>query len=119
MSGNPVTGPFPITVGSIPTGVTIDVEKFVRSTVSDVVDKLLGEYADRFDEVASAAPSDPYTVQRPSDLLFESLVDELTAAVGTKLPVYGAQVLRLAEWLRLLAQPKSVPAQRVEGGEAT
>lgn len=116
----PVSGPFPVIVESIPTGVTLDLEKFVRTTVTDVVDKLLGEYADRFDEVAAAAPSDPHTVQRPADLLFESLVDELTAEVGTKLPIYGDQVLRLAERLRLLAQPKAVPAPRdgSQGGAA-
>lgn len=114
----PVTGPFPIDVESIPTGVTLDVEKFVLTVVGDVVELLLSdEYADRFDEVAAAAPSDPHTVQRPSDLHFESLVADLTAEVGTKLPVYGAQVMRLAERLRLLAQPKAVPAPRAEGSQ--
>lgn len=113
----PVSGPFPIDVESIPTGVTLDIERFVRTTVSDVVDKLLGEYADRFDEVAEQSASDPYTVQMPSDLLYEALVEELTAEVATKLPVYGPQVMRLSEHLRQLAQPKAVPSQR-DGGAA-
>lgn len=117
----PVSGPFPIDVESIPAGVTLDVEKFVLTTVVDVLDKLLGdEFGERFDEVRDASPSDPHAVQRPADLLFESLAADLTAEVGTKMPVYGAQVLRLAERLRLLAQPRPVPAQREgsQGGAA-
>lgn len=116
-----VTGPFPITVGSIPTGVTLDLSQFVKSVVTDVVAALLDErnnYLERVDELLSARPVDPHVIQRPGDDLVEQLVHDLVKnETATSVPVYGDQVLRLAECLQLLAQPKSVPAQR-EGGAA-
>lgn len=113
----PVDGPFPITVGSIPTGVTLDLSRFVESVVRDVVDALLGdEYGDRLGEIADAPPCDPHVIQRPGDDLVEQLVHDLVVnETSTSVPVYGRQVLALADRLRLLAQPKAVPAQRTEG----
>lgn len=121
MSERPVTGPFPITVEPIPAGATLDIEKYVRTAVSDIVDALLGdEFGDRLDEIREAAPSDPHAVQRPADLLFESLVDALTSEIGTKLPVYGEQLARLTgalhrEYLRMSSDRHS---SLREGGAA-
>lgn len=124
MSDKPVTGPFPITVGSIPTGVTLDLSRFVESVVTDVVAALLDErndYLERVDELLEARPVDPHVIQRAGDLPVEQLVHDLVKnEISTSVPVYGDQVLRLAERLRLLAQPKAVPAQREgsQGGAA-
>jgi len=115
----PVDGPFRLYAEAIPAGATLDVASFVESVVHDVVELLLtDEYGDRLDELAEAQPADPHEVQRPSELRFESLVADLVDATSTKIPVYGAQVLRLAEALRKIAVPKPVPTQRTEGGAA-
>ncbi|MFF1756175.1 hypothetical protein [Streptomyces sp. NPDC058266] len=114
-----VDGPFRIYVEQIPTGATLDVEAFVEHVVHDVVEALLSdEYADRLDEIAEARPTDPHEVQRPGDLRFESLVADLVALVDTKMPVYGWQVLRLANRLLMHTPSPSISQQRVEGGAA-
>lgn len=124
MSDKPVTGPFPITVGSIPTGVTLDLTRFVESVVTDVVAALLDErndYLERVDEMLEARPVDAHVIQRGGDLPVEQLVHDLVKnELSTSVPVYGSQVLRLAERLQLLAQPRPVPAQREgsQGGAA-
>lgn len=115
----PVDGPFRIYVESIPTGVTLDVESFVERVVYGVVEALQSEeYADRFAELEDLAPVDPHAVQRPADLAVESLVADLVAVVGTKVPVYGWQVLTLANQLLMRVPTRSVPSQRAEGGAA-
>ncbi|NJP71936.1 hypothetical protein [Streptomyces sp. C1-2] len=115
----PVDGPFRIYVESIPTGVTLDVEAFVERVVYGVVEALQSEeYADRFAELEDLAPVDPHAVQRPGDLAVESLVADLVAVVGTKVPVYGWQVLTLANQLLMRVPMRSVPSQRAEGGAA-
>lgn len=114
-----VDGPHRIYVEPIPTGVTLDVEAFVEHVVHDVVEALLSdEYADRFEEVAEAQPTDPHAVQRPGDLRFESLVADLTAVVDTKMPVYGWSVLTLANRLLMHTPSPVIPEQRAEGGAA-
>ncbi|MFI7010023.1 hypothetical protein [Streptomyces sp. NPDC050145] len=111
-----VDGPFRVYVEPIPTGVTLDVEHFVEHVVQHVLEALLGdEYGDRFDEVAEGRPADPHEVTEPQ---FEALVADLTAVVGTKLPVYGWQVLRLANRLLAHTPSPSIPRQHVEGGAA-
>lgn len=117
----PVDGPFRIYVESIPTGVTLDVEAFVQHVVHGVVDALLTDdsFADRLGELYEASPLDPHAVQSPADLVVESLVADLVAVAGTKVPVYGWQVLGLANQLLMrVPTPASVPSQRAEGGAA-
>lgn len=115
----PVDGPHRMYVDPIPTGVTLDVEPFVSAVVQDVVELLLtDEFASRFDGLTDAQARDPHLIERPGDLPVESLVADLVAATSTRVPVYGAQVLRLAERLRVLAQTKPDPEQRAEGGAA-
>lgn len=102
----PVDGPFRITVESIPTGVTLDVEPFVQGVVEDVIEALLTDrFADRLAELYDAQPRDPYAVERAGELRFESLVADLVADARTKLPVYGLQALRLSGWIEQLAAP--------------
>lgn len=124
----PVDGPYRITTEPIPTGVTLDVEPFVQGVVTDVVELLLSdEFADRFDGLVNMQARDPRLIERPQDLPFEGLVDDLVAAVRTKMPVYGRQCTRLAERLlvlslagqvRSLADRRAVAASHAEGGAA-
>ncbi|MDX3753690.1 hypothetical protein [Streptomyces sp. AK08-02] len=100
----PVDGPYRITTEPIPTGVTLDVEPFVQRVVTDVVEALLTDrFLDRFDGLVDMQARDPHLIERPQDLPFEGLVDDLVAEVRTKLPVYGRQCGRLAERLLVLS----------------
>jgi hypothetical protein len=102
----PVDGPYRITVEPIPAGVTLDVEHFVSKVVTDVVEALLTDtYADRLDALHELQPRDPHVIERPADLPFEHLVEDLVREVRTKLPVYGLQALRLAGRIEQLATP--------------
>ncbi|MBQ1122588.1 hypothetical protein [Streptomyces sp. B15] len=113
------SGPHRIYVESTPVGATLDVEAFMTSAVQDVLELLLSpEFFDRFEELAEAQPSDPHTVRLPSELHMESLVADLVAAGPTRMALDGGQVLRLAEVLQRVAQPRPVPGQRREGGAA-
>ncbi|WP_125262352.1 hypothetical protein [Streptomyces alboflavus] len=115
----PVEGPFHIYADPIPTGVTLDVEALVQHVVHDIVELLLGDkYGDRFDGLIDVRSRDPHLIERPGDLPFECLVADLAADVGTKMPVYGPQVLRLAEQMLVRAAPQAIPEQRAEGGAA-
>lgn len=114
----PVDGPFRISVEPIPTGVTLDVEAFVSTVVTDVVEKLLtDQYADRLDALHEAQPRDRHAAERAADLPFESLVADLVAEVSTRMPVYGLQALALAGQIEELAAP-AVAALRAADGSA-
>lgn len=116
----PVDGPFRITVEPIPTGVTLDVEAFVQHVVTDVVNALLTDdtFADRLGDLYEALPADPHAVLRPGDLRVESLVADLVAVAGTKLPVYGRQGLALADRIRQFATQAVAGRMPVKGGAA-
>jgi hypothetical protein len=117
----PIDGPFRITIEPLPTGVTLDVEPFVQHVVHGVVEALLTDesFADRLGELYEQSPCDPHAVQRPQDLPVESLVADLVAVAGTKLPVYGWQVLRLAnQLLSMVPTRPAVSKRRPEGGAA-
>ncbi|MEW1866994.1 hypothetical protein AB0420_02150 [Streptomyces caelestis] len=116
----PVDGPFRITVVPLPTGVALDVEGFAHHIVQGVVETLLRDdaYADRLGELYEALPTDPHIVQAPSDLPVEQFVADLVAVVGTRLPVYGLQALRLAERVEQLAAPVVAGLQAAKGGAA-
>jgi hypothetical protein len=103
----PVDGPFRITVEPLPTGVTLDVETFVQHVVHGVIEALLRDdaFADRLGALYEAQARDPHLVERPGDLPVESLVADLVAVVGTKMPVYGLQAFRLAGRIEQLAAP--------------
>ncbi|MFC5144232.1 hypothetical protein [Streptomyces aureoversilis] len=116
----PVTGPFRVYVDPASAGVEIDVSHMIYALLRqlaadfeedpDGVGEILTEIAaaDR----AANGPDSHATHER--DARLEGLLESIG---GGKVPVYGQQVLRLAERLRVLGMPKSVPHQR-EGGEA-
>lgn len=115
----PVDGPFRITVVPLPTGVALDVEGFAHHIVQGVVETLLRDdtYADRLGELYEALPGDPHLIALPSDLPVEQLVADLVAVVGTRLPVYGLQALRLAGRIEQAAAP-AFSALQAEGSAA-
>ncbi|MYR46751.1 hypothetical protein [Streptomyces sp. SID5910] len=111
-----VTGPARIYVRRIPTGVMLDLEHVLAAALTTIADDgellaLLLQYAD---DRAASAGHDGYA---PESLLLEQLL----AAVGFEVPVYGDAVAALADRLRALAPAApvaSIPAQRREGGAA-
>ncbi|MET9142391.1 hypothetical protein [Streptomyces sp. NPDC004042] len=114
----PVDGPFRISVESIPTGVTLDVGAFVQHVVHDVVEALRSDESlgERFDALLDMRPQDAHRPER--SLPVEELVADLVAVVGTKLPVYGVQALRLAGRIEALAAPVAAGLRAAEGGAA-
>jgi hypothetical protein len=83
----------------------LDVEHTVTALVLDLVDHHLDVLLEIAEERATAGPYDGH---RPESLLVEQLVADL----GFELPVYGREVLALADRLRELAGPVPVSAQR-------
>ncbi|MER6103645.1 hypothetical protein ABT115_15305 [Streptomyces sp. NPDC001832] len=117
----PVTGPFRISVDATPTGAALDMSHYLSTLIlalaqaadedgPSVLDDLQRiaelDRSARHQGIDSAATHE--RDERVSDLLDE-LVD------GGSVPVYGAQVLRLAEALRVVSGPRSVPSQREAG----
>ncbi|WP_367140403.1 MULTISPECIES: hypothetical protein [Streptomyces] len=115
-----MTGPFRVYVDPTPAGVEIDVSHMIYALLRqlaadfeedpDGVGEILTDIAaaDR----AASGPDSHATHER------DDLVERLLESIGGgSVPVYGQQVLRLAERLRVLGMPKAVPHQR-EGGEA-
>ncbi|WP_424891859.1 hypothetical protein [Streptomyces sp. XH2] len=116
----PVTGPFRVYVDQTGTGVELDVSHMIGTLLVQLaadfeedpegVGEILVDIAaaDR----AASGPDSHATHER--DALVEGLLESIG---GGTLPVYGRQVLRLAERLRVLGMPKAVPHQR-DGGAA-
>ena len=93
----PVAGAFRVGVEPTPTGAALNVEAFVAHVVQGVVEALLTEqYGDRVDGLVDMQSRDPHLIERPGDLPVESLVADLVAEVGTRLPVDAWQCLQLA-----------------------
>ncbi|MFF2650546.1 hypothetical protein [Streptomyces sp. NPDC058045] len=120
----PVTGPFRIYVGALPTGASLDVSHYLTTVMLGLAtaaeedgESLLDELRDiaELDRSAGAQGLDSYAAHERDERVAGLLAE---IAGGGTVPVYGAQVLRLAEALRATVAPKSVPAQRSEGGVA-
>ncbi|MGY0023702.1 hypothetical protein ACVHNB_32630 [Streptomyces sp. YJ-C3] len=109
-----VTGPLPIYVRRIPTGVLLDLEAYFEHVVTTIADD--PDLLDLFMEIAEdRGASGEHDGHAPEKLL----VEQLGERVGFTVPVYGGKVEALAERLRALAPAQAVviPAQR-EGGAA-
>jgi hypothetical protein len=89
-----VTGPIPLYVRRIPTGVVLDLEPFAQHVVHDIVTAVREDDA-VWDQFAQAAAGDPVDVDR--------LSAELTDRVSTRLPLYGQRAAELGERLRAMA----------------
>jgi hypothetical protein len=114
----PVTGPFRIHVEPLPTGATLDMSHYLTSVLLNLAaaaeedgEGLLAELVHIAKCARQGAHQGPDSHaaherdERVNDLLTE-VADE------GRVPVYGAQVLRLAARLHAIGSPKAVPGQR-------
>lgn len=119
----PVDGPFRIYVDPLPTGATLDLSHYLTAVLLNLAaaaeedgEGLLSELVHIAECARQAANQGPDSHaaherdERVADLLTE-------VADDGKVPVYGVQVLRLADRLMSLRALKSLPAPR-RGGEA-
>ncbi|MFH8753000.1 hypothetical protein ACH4GK_17605 [Streptomyces rimosus] len=95
-TATPVSGPFRISVGRIPAGVTLDLRPFVEAVLLEVFTEHVDVVADILDEQADARPYDGHRAE-------SLLVEQLLAEVSTRIPVYGRQCHALAESIRAAA----------------
>lgn len=107
-----ITGPHAVYIRRVPTGALLDVEDYLIRTLQTLVDN--PDLMALLDEIASdrrmAASHDGW---EPEQLL----VEQLTAALGYEIPLYGDAVGRLADRLRAVAPAPAVaiPGQRAAG----
>lgn len=113
----PVDGPFRMYVEPLPTGATLDVSHYLSAVLLNLAEAAAedgpGVLADLVNiaelaRSAAAQGSDSHAAHERDER-----VDELLAEVADegRIPVYGVQVLRLADRLRDFAAPKAVPSQ--------
>ncbi len=106
-----ITGPYRVYVRRTPTGVLLDVESYLIAMVETIADNpdlldLLMEIA----EDRGNAKVHKHDGWEPDALL----VENLTAALGYEVPLYGPAVGAFADRLKALAPtaPLAIPAQR-------
>ena len=118
MSVTPVDGPFPIRVEATPSGCELDITAYLtRAVLTELItaadedpEGLVDELRDMAGLLRSALHQGPDSHARHEfDERMQELVEELG---GGTVPVYGAQVGRLAEVLAGVAAPRPVPGQR-------
>lgn len=110
-----ITGPYPVYIRRIPTGVMLDVESYLTAMVVTLADN--PDLRDLLDEIATdRAQAKEHDGWEPEQLL----VEKLCTALGYELPVYGDAVARLADRLSAAAPAAPVVAipQQREGGAA-
>lgn len=111
----PPTGPIPVYVRTIPTGVVLDLEALTRLVVGDVLDALLdSQSTDLWDRLLDLAAGGMPAEGR---LPYEELVADLTGRASSRVPLYGTAAVTLADQLLRAGRLRTVPGQR-QGGEA-
>lgn len=112
----PVTGPIPIYVRTIPTGVVLDLAALRDLIVADVIEALLDPQDtglwDRLHELADLDLADMPQVPMEGRLLTEELVADLAEKSSSRIPLYGPAALDLTRKLRAAVAPKALPAQQ-------
>ena len=111
-----VTGPYRLYVRHIPTGATLDVSDYLIAVIETIADNPdLMDLMSEIKEDRQNVHAHKHDGWEPEALLVEQLI----AALGYELPLYGEAVGRLADRLRAVAPAPAVaiPAQR-EGGAA-
>lgn len=108
-----------VTVTPAPDGARLDVEGFVRQTVTDVI-ALLAEHPELMDDLdrilTPGAPADPYKPER--NLPTEALVDAVTSKLPHAIRVHGPALDALAGTLTTISRNQggrpigNIPGQR-------
>ena len=107
-----VRSPHRLYVRRIPTGAMLDVEAYLIDILQTLADN--PDLRDMLDEIAAdRREAREHDGWEPEELL----VENLTAALGYELPLYGDTVARLADRLRAVAPAPAavIPAQREAG----
>ena len=107
----PVTGPIPIYVRTLPTGVVLDLAALTALVVADVIEALLDPADDSaWDQLVDLTD----TTRKPEEgrLLTEELVAELTERASSRIPLYGTAGLELTRKIREASAPRAIPAQQ-------
>lgn len=113
----PVNGPFRIHIDAIPTGARLDISHYLQAVLLNLAaaaeedgEGLLSELVHLAELARSAAHQgiDSHAAHERDERAAELLAE--VADEGC-IPVYGAQVLRLAESLRRTVAPRPVPSQ--------
>lgn len=109
-----VTGPYRLYVRRIPTGATLDVSDYLIAMIETIADNPdLMDLMSEIEEDRKNAHAHKHDGWEPEALL----VEQLCAALGYELPLYGPVVGQLADRLRAVAPAPAVaiPGQRSAG----
>ncbi len=109
-----ITGPYRLYVRRIPTGATLDVSDYLIAVIETIADNPdLMDLMSEIKEDRQNAHAHKHDGWEPEALL----VEQLMAALGYELPLYGEAVTRLADRLRAVAPASvvAIPAQREAG----
>lgn len=113
----PVDGPFRIHVEPLPTGATLDMSHYLTSVLLNLASAAEEDGEGLLADLVHIAECARQAARQGADSHAaherDERVTELLAEVADdgRVPVYGQQVLRLAERLRVIAAPKAVPTQ--------
>ncbi|MDX3587305.1 hypothetical protein [Streptomyces europaeiscabiei] len=109
-----VTGPYRLYIRRIPTGATLDVSDYLIAMIETIADNPdLMDLLAEIEEDRRNAHAHKHDGWEPEALL----VEQLCAALGYELPLYGPVVGQLADRLRAVAPEPAVaiPGQREAG----
>ncbi|MBP5913183.1 hypothetical protein F3K34_13160 [Streptomyces sp. LBUM 1486] len=109
-----VTGPYRLYIRRIPTGATLDVSDYLVAMIETIADNPdLMDLMSEIEEDRKNAHAHKHDGWEPEALL----VEQLCAALGYELPLYGPVVGQLADRLRAVAPAPAVaiPGQRSAG----
>ncbi|MFF8716214.1 hypothetical protein ACF07T_32985 [Streptomyces sp. NPDC015184] len=117
----PVTGPYRIGVDATPAGVALDMTHYLSALVLALAEAADEDGQSLLDDLQAIAELDRSArhqgrdshATHERDEAVQTLLDELID--GGSVPVYGGQVLRLAESLRRAVAPRPMPSQREAG----
>ncbi|MEE1735933.1 hypothetical protein PUR49_05310 [Streptomyces sp. BE147] len=111
---DPITGPIPIYVRTIPGGAALDLSALTALVVADVLEALLDpDDTTAWDRLHDLADTD----RTPAEgrLPYEELVADLADRASSRVPLYGPAALELTRRLRRAVAPRAVPSQRKAG----
>ncbi|MFF5422130.1 hypothetical protein ACWCQE_27625 [Streptomyces sp. NPDC002409] len=114
----PVTGPFRISVDATPAGATLDITHYLHTLVLALAETADEDGQALLDTLQTIADLDRNVRHRSTtvherDEAIQGLLDEMVG--GGTVPVYGGEVLRLADALRRAVAPRPIPSAREAG----